>query len=530
MLARSLLVALPLGTLASAQHYLQTWTGTTPAEELGTSVCGLGDVDGDGVPDVAAGSPGYDGGRGRVSVYSGGSGALLYTIDEPQAGSYLGVDVARAGDVDGDGVDDLLASAPFKGADGHVHLYSGADGSFVRGFYGPSGGGFGLRIAGGHDVDGDGVPDVAVLRSFDGAYVLSGATGAHLFEVGWDVEDVALVPDMNGDGRAEVVCGQPFEAPGGGVRVFSGADGAELLAVHGVGVDIGRAVDGAGDVNGDGVPDLVTSAWTTGAGEAFVHSGLDGAVLLHLVGDHASFGHRVAGLGDRDGDGVPDVAVTTLYAGGFVGGSGSATAYSGATGAPLAVCHGTQHLGRTGADVDAIGDVDGDGLADFILGSPGHDAGAGYDAGRVDLIGSANGGVVTVCADSGAQFGAMSCSTGKLDHGPVLRTTGLQGGQFSLFLVAAGSGSSVIPPGAQGSELCLDAPIGRYVLDLQAPSGPQDAVTLDLEATLTGGPGFGLPSPPGGVILAGATWHFQTWTRRGPGDARLSDGIAVTFH
>ena len=133
----------------------------------------------------------------------------------------------------------------------------------------------------------------------------------------------------------------------------------------------------------------------------------------------------------------------------------------------------------------------------------------------------------TVCDDP-AQLGELTLDTPILTQDPTLTASGLAGGQFAMLLVAATAQGAASPPGAQGSVLCLDAPVGRYVSDVVALGGG-DAYSLDLEDTLTGGPGFGLPGPPGGAIQAGETWAFQNWTRLGPGASRFSRGLRVQF-
>ena len=108
--------------------------------------------------------------------------------------------------------------------------------------------------------------------------------------------------------------------------------------------------------------------------------------------------------------------------------------------------------------------------------------------------------------------------------------------QFGIFLVAAANIPSGIP--VSDGLLCLSAPIGRY----STTAGPGlnsigkfDAagVLQNLAGTSTVGSGFDvlavLPSPPGGVVVSGATWNFQLWYRDVGGASNFSDGISVTF-
>jgi hypothetical protein len=147
-------------------------------------LAGVGDIDGDGVPDLAAGAPYQNvagqGDRGQVFLFSGASGARLLTLNDtdPQAGAYFGLALAGVGDVDGDGVPDLAVGAPNKevagqDAQGQVFVFSGASGQLVLTLTKPSPQAqaqFGWTLAGVGDVDGDGVPDLAVGAPFQDVY------------------------------------------------------------------------------------------------------------------------------------------------------------------------------------------------------------------------------------------------------------------------------------------------------------------------------------------------------------------------
>jgi hypothetical protein len=156
-------------------------------------VAGIEDISGDGVPDLLA-STGPDlltG--GRVYVFSGADGALVRTLAN---GSWdFGSAVAAVGDVNDDGIEDVIVGDREVFGNGRAHLFSGADGAPIHSFVSPNpitNGGFGASVSGVGDVDGDGVPDLAVgarrelgdtdVRS-GRAYVFSGATGALLHEL-----------------------------------------------------------------------------------------------------------------------------------------------------------------------------------------------------------------------------------------------------------------------------------------------------------------------------------------------------------
>ena len=170
---------------------------------FGVSVSGAGDVNGDGVPDLVVGSPADSSNganSGRAWVYSGANGAVLYTFDG-DPGDILGFEVSGAGDVNDDGFDDLIVGAEFDGsnltASGSVRVFSGFDGSVLYNFEGDAGGDrFGHSVSGVGDVNGDGIPD------FFAGSVQGGANGggyARLFVSQFTV----LKGDVNQDGRID---------------------------------------------------------------------------------------------------------------------------------------------------------------------------------------------------------------------------------------------------------------------------------------------------------------------------------------
>lgn len=228
-----------------------------------------------------------------------------------------------------------------------------------------------------HDFNNDGFEDFPVGRV--GYDEVTPKTGAVRVWSGSDMTSLidAIIPaegntlfgwslgsagDINADGSADLIVGQPLWSVNGSysgrIRVFSGADETELLVVDGPYIDtgLGRYVAGVGDWNGDGVPDIAASGWDIAdtdqdgigddpVGIVYIFSGADGSQLAEIFEPTASpmFGFAVFGLGDINGDGLADVAVVDR----------------GAEGAPGTGAHGSISIftGRAAAGALALTDA-----------------------------------------------------------------------------------------------------------------------------------------------------------------------------
>ena len=367
-------------------------------------------------------------GAGQATVFSGKDGSVLNTFNGVVAGDCFGTSVAGAGDVNRDGFPDIivgarLASPGGRMGAGQATVFSGKNGSVLYTFNGVVAGDcFGTSVAGPGDVDRDGFPDIIV--------------GAHMASPGWLVE-------------------------AGQATVFSGKDGSVLYTFNGLayGNCFGHSVAGAGDVNRDGFPDLIVGAEGFNpvarryAGQATAFSGKDGSVLYTfngvVFGDY--FGTSVAGAGDVDRDGFPDIIVGACGADpGGRSNAGQVTVFSGKDGSVLYTFNGVASGDYFGTSVAGPGDVDRDGFPDIIVGARLASPGGRLWAGQATVFSVAT----TFISGSG-------CPS--------------NGGTISLHLLAPGDGNL---PYQVGSSLGTGPiPIDTRKLDLNPDALLQASVT-----------------------------------------------------
>lgn len=393
----------------------ETLTAPTVEQEggYGRDVASVGDVTGDGTPDLVVGAPGTCG----AYLVNGADGSLVHTLD-PEWCTVTAVD--GIGDVNGDGTPDVILGVEGSNV---VYLMSGADGSEIRALQWPGdgsslfGGRFGGEVAAAGDVDGDGTPDVLVganNEEVDGeaaagrAYVMSGADGSviHTLESpnaqqnGYFGNAVAGVGDISGDGTPDVVVGATNEHS---AYFISGADGS---VIETIGADtysgfLGDAVAGIPDVNGDNVPDVLIGApgedayGIDQAGRVYLVSGADGSTIRTFASPNATkrgdFGHDVAALDDANDDGTPDVLVGALRE--SVDGTfqaGRAYAFSGSNGYILGTLssQNVEEGGEFGYAVAGLGDLGNGGAPEVVIGARVETVNGMSEAGRAYVYSS----------------------------------------------------------------------------------------------------------------------------------------------
>jgi hypothetical protein len=464
----------PVESLADADY---GFNGVASIDLSGNAVSSAGDVDGDGLDDILIGAY-YAAGSGSGSGHAGKSylvlGASLdststisltdadYTFIGEEGGDNSGIAVSEAGDVDGDGLGDILIGAHQNEDGGYsagkAYLILGASIttsttidliSANYSFVGESSEGLaGCALSSAGDVDGDGLDDIIIgARTADGGasgsgriYIILGASlgdtetidlaDADYIIYGEGGDDyaggaVSSAGDVDNDGLDDILIGAQYSNSGGSdsgkayiilgkslgdTTVISLSD-ADYKFIGEEGDDrAGKSVAAAGDVDGDGLDDILIGAWfsndyESNAGKVYLVLGSrlgDDDVIDLVEADYAFVGEgpsefagiSVAGNVDVDGDGLSDIVIGAYK-------NADAGTYAGKvyviTGASLMITPITvlseadyAFLGEDGGDfaghsVANAGDVNGDGRGDILVGAHEHTEDAGR-AGKTYLL------------------------------------------------------------------------------------------------------------------------------------------------
>lgn len=436
------------GEVSSSTRYIMNpfwspdWIGESDIDgaEYATSVASAGDVNGDGYDDVIVGAHFYSHGEnmeGRAYVYHGSSSGLkplpAWTFESNTIECELGWSVASAGDVNGDGFDDVLVGSEYcspnpatVNREGRVYLFHGsASGlpttpSWTLNGTDPQES-LGAAIASAGDVNKDGYSDVIIGAPWwtkddhlGKVYLFYGSgsglpTTASLTIEGsqnWSGlgSSVASAGDVNGDGYDDIIVGQDHmdnpEADEGRAYVFPGSStGIQTLPMwqfenNVIDSVVGESVASAGDVNNDGFDDVIVGGFRysnpdTREGVAYLFLGSASgpsttpAWKSESNQAYAEFGQSVSSAGDVNQDGYDDILVGAPWFSNGQAFEGAAFLYFGSPIGLLAstvfMAESNQVEANLGYYARTAGDVNGDGLADIIVGAQRYDGGQGNE-------------------------------------------------------------------------------------------------------------------------------------------------------
>jgi hypothetical protein len=359
--------------------------GNAFASEVGFGFTILGDFDGDGFRELALLEPGGpdDTGKNVVQVVSGADGHELFRFSLAGSVGQQGGEIVRIGDVNGDGIEDLaVETSTFGWVTSSAEIHSGADGSLLGSLVPPAG--FLQHIA--SAVDFSGRPLLALSASQPAAvYVFDLTTNALVTTftsfTWFYASSVSCAGDLDRDGNVDWVV---QDGSSGSIDAFSGATGATLWTSS-VTFGAGAGVVGTGDIDGDGIADVLVSFGGYVGGSVQALSGKSGSQIFKMTSNANGFGASAVSLGDVNGDGVDDFAVGASDANAAE--SGSVFLYSGATRALLDRIDGDDAWLQLGTTLPKLpwGDdtrIDGDAIPDLVSGGYAYDE----NRGRVEVF------------------------------------------------------------------------------------------------------------------------------------------------
>jgi FG-GAP repeat protein/dockerin type I repeat protein len=416
-MSRGIVIVFFMGAVtapAVGQHPIvyEVTDGIQLYENFGASLAVLNDLDGDGVPEFvtsAAQDFQLPDATGYIDLISGKTGKILRKWKGTVKGEMLGDLLIPLGDLDHDGNMDFAAAANWN----VVSIFSPVkDDPLLRIDTGIRQFSYPGEIAAA-DLDGDGVPELIIGQSDYDLYLegqqpifAAGRVSAYslinsqplwhafgTFEKATLGGSIAVLKDLDGDGLPDLAVGEPmgnfgFESVDPGqVRILRGIDGTTLRTFDNkVGGHFGYQVINAGDLDGDGFPELLISApgysKDHGADQGWVgvystrnfelirsFVGHEGVLSLGFFGD--ALGFRLGMAGDVDLDGVPDFLIGAYRRGEGIGlDYGRLDLRSGRTGALLASYEDRIFTNSWIGKITPLADIDGDGRPEFLVGSP----------------------------------------------------------------------------------------------------------------------------------------------------------------
>jgi len=351
-------------------------TGSSSFEHLGQKLQRTGDLNGDGIQDLMSLSPGADSNflnkNGIVQARSGADGSLLWRMDGFEDFQKLGQTFFQPGDFTGDGVGDFLL----------VERKASTNGFVQNG-------------------------RIFALRGTDGIILWSREGTADFQNLG---SPHTVVGDRNGDGINDIFLGAGNASTNGlnfngFVELISGANGQLIWRRDGTqgGEMMGSSIQEGDDWNGDGTPDLLSMVALAGTNGFFENGAVEafdaftGATIWRLDGTATSerVGRQVRPSKDINGDGVKDIMMGSPGAStnGFFS-NGIVLAVSGIDGSILWRLDGTAHDQRLGSEVEPTNDLNGDGIGDLTIGDPNASPGGVLEAGEIMAVSGVDGSLI----------------------------------------------------------------------------------------------------------------------------------------
>lgn len=388
---------------------IREWRGESAGDQFGWIARNVGDVDGDGITDIVTSAPTHGAHAGRIYVYSVGSGRLLWSADG-KPGDELGSGVEGIGDTNGDGIPDVAASGP--SGSGVAYIYSGRDGQILQTFQSARADElFGNHISGIGDVDGDGHADLIIgAPGKDGesvntghAYIYSGKDGRLLFTLAGERLGDAFGSAVAGYSKGKdhyLVVGAPLAGPDRHGRVYLYDNPA-------------------------GTPKFVIDADSTGTAL--------GAMFVSIL-------HNTTAADTHD------IFVSDWTNASKGASTGRIYVHSASTGENLMTLTGENAGDGFGTSKSTAGDVDGDGHEDLIVGAWQYGQVA-LSAGRAYLYSGKDGHLIKTftCRTPGDSFGFDAVGLGDVDGdgtADMLITSGWSGvnGHHSgrVFIISSG--------------------------------------------------------------------------------------------